>query len=71
MPPMSSRRSWIAAFIGHVLRSGLAVDPDWAYDVAEEAYPAWLNCDPGLAADSTFGTCDESPAKATAGRTLH
>jgi hypothetical protein len=27
---MMLRRSWIAAFIGHVLRRGFADDPDWA-----------------------------------------
>ena len=65
------RRSWIAAFIGHVLRRGLADDPDWAYDVAEEVYPVWVNCDPELAADSAFGVYDEPPPASALTRTLH
>jgi hypothetical protein len=47
----SSRRSWIATFIGHVLRRGFADDPDWTYDVAGEVYPVWAGCDSEVAAD--------------------
>ena len=66
------RRPWIAAFIGHVLRRGLADDPDWAYDVAEEVYSAWANSDPEQAADSAFGVYREllEPVLAEK-RTLH
>jgi hypothetical protein len=52
---MLARRRWIAAFIGHVLRRGLADDPDWAYDVAEEVYAVSAECAPEFAADSAFG----------------
>ena len=48
----SSHRWWLAAFVGHVLRRGLPDDPDWAYDVAGEVYPLWVNCETELAADS-------------------
>jgi hypothetical protein len=51
----TSRHSWPAAFVDHVLRRGLADDPDWAYDVAEEVYPVWVNCDPEVAAELVFG----------------
>jgi len=65
----ASRRSWLAAFVGHVLRRGLADDPDWAYDVAEEVYPVWAGCDPEVAADSAFGVYEESSERFR--RTLH
>jgi hypothetical protein len=52
---MLARRRWIAAFIGHALRRGLADDADSAYDVADEVYPAWAECPPEVAADSAFG----------------
>jgi hypothetical protein len=68
----STRRSWIAAFVGHVLRRGLADDPDWAYDVAEEVYPVSAHCDPEVAADSAFGVYDERETGGGLGRpTLH
>jgi hypothetical protein len=67
----SSRRSWIAAFVGHVLRRGLADDPDWAYDVAEEVYPVWVNCDPEDAARSAFGVYDEPSGAHALNQTLH
>jgi hypothetical protein len=67
----SSRRSWLTAFVGYVLRRGLADDPDWAYDVAEEVYPVWANCDPAAAADSAFGACDALADSDAMTRTLH
>jgi hypothetical protein len=67
----ASRRFWLAAFVGHVLRRGLADDADWAYDVAEEVYPLWVNCDPELAADSAFGVFDEPLADDAPRRTVH
>jgi hypothetical protein len=54
MPAMLSRRNWIAEFIGHVLRRGLADDPDWIFDAASELYSEWGDLDPELAADSAF-----------------
>lgn len=65
------RRSWLAAFVGHVLRRGLADDPDWAYDVAKEVYPVWVDCDPEDAADSAFGVLDAAARGGALGRTLH
>jgi len=65
----TSRRSWIAAFVGHVFRHGPADDPDWAYD--EEVYPLWVNCDPEIAADSAFGVHDMRLGADAARRTLH
>jgi len=67
----SSRRSWLTAFVGHVLRRGLADDPDWAYDVAEEVYPVWVDCDPEVAADSAFGVHDRLVDPDAMTRTLH
>jgi len=52
---MLSRRPWITAFIGHVLRRGHAVDPDWAFDTAGDLYLAWREVTPEFAADSAFG----------------
>jgi len=52
---MLSRRPWIAAFIGHVLRRGHAVDPDQAFDAAGDLYLDWRDVNPEFAADSTFG----------------
>ena len=52
---MLSRRPWIAAFIGHVLRRGHAVDPDSIFDTADEMYLDWRDSDPAIAADSAFG----------------
>jgi hypothetical protein len=68
---MLPRRHWIAAFVGHVLRRGLADDPDLAYAVGNELYPAWVNCDPEDAADSAFGPGEEQPAAAPLERILH
>jgi len=68
---MLARRRWIAAFVGHVLRRGFADDPDWAYEVAEEVYPVWVNCDPEIAADSAFGVYDEPSGSDATKRTLH
>lgn len=67
----SSRRSWLTAFVGHVLRRGLTDDPDWAYDVAEEVYSVWVNCDPEVAADSAFGVHDRLADSDAMKRTLH
>lgn len=67
----SSRRSWLAAFVGHVLRRGLAHDPDWAYDVGEEVYPVWVNCDPEVAADSAFGVYGAMGDADAMTRTVH
>jgi hypothetical protein len=67
----SSRRSWLTAFVGHVLRRGLADDADWAYDVAEEVYSIWANCDPEVAADSAFGVYDVLVESDATIRTLH
>ena len=58
---MLSRRSWITAFVGHVLRRGLADDPGLAQDVAEEVYPVWASWDPEVAADSAFDIFAERP----------
>ena len=66
-----SRRSWLIAFVGHVLRRGLADDPDWAYDVAEEVYPVWVDCDPEAAADSALGVHDRLVDPDAMTRTLH
>jgi hypothetical protein len=49
----------------------LADDPDWAYDVAEEVYPVWVNCDPEDAARSAFGVYDEPADSGAMRRTLH
>ena len=51
---MMSRHHWITEFIGHVLRRGLADDPDWAFDVADESYTELGSLDPESAADSAF-----------------
>jgi hypothetical protein len=51
---MMLRRPWIAAFVGAALRRELTTDPDGAFDVADQLYPAWRNSDPELAADSAF-----------------
>jgi len=71
MPAVLSRRNWITEFIGHALRRGLADDPDWTYDVAEEVYPVWAGCDPEVAADSAFGAYDEAAGTGAPQRTLH
>jgi len=64
---MLSRRPWIAAFIGHVLRRGHAVDPDWAFDTAGDLYLDWREVTPELAADSAFcpgaGASDSSASR--------
>jgi hypothetical protein len=51
---MLSRRPWITAFTGHVLRRGHAVDPDWAFDTAGDLYLDWREVTPEFAADSAF-----------------
>ena len=56
MPRMMLRRPWITAFIGAALRRELTTDPDWAFDVADELYPAMSALDPEVAADSAFGS---------------
>lgn len=53
------------------MRRGLADDPDWAYDVAEEVYPVWVDCDPEVAADSAFGVHDTLADPDAMTRTLH
>ena len=53
------------------MRRGFADDPDWAYEVAEEVYPVWVNCDPEIAADSAFGVYDEPSGSDATKRTLH
>ena len=68
---MLPRRHWIAAFVGHVLRRGLADDPDLAYAVGNELYAVWVNCDPEDAADSAFGLDEEPSAPLPLKRILH
>lgn len=50
-----SRRPWIAAFIGHVLRGGAETDPDSAFHVADSLFLESRHLDPEVAADSAFG----------------
>jgi hypothetical protein len=52
---MLSRHSWIAAFIGHVLRGARATDPDRVFDTASELYPELGELNPEFVADSAFG----------------
>ena len=60
---MLSRRNWITEFIGHVLREGMADDPDRVFDSASELYWDWSDLDPELAADSTFSADDLRPVE--------
>jgi hypothetical protein len=59
---MLSRHSWIAAFIGHVLRGARSTDPDRVFDTASELYPELGELNPEFVADSAFGPL--APAKA-------
>jgi hypothetical protein len=56
IPCMMRLQPLIAAFIGHVLRTGMADDPDWAFDAADELFPTLGELNPEFAADSAFGT---------------
>ena len=49
---MSSRQRWITEFIWHGLRKELAEDPEWAFDVASEAYSQWRDLAPTVVADA-------------------
>ncbi len=57
--PTMSRRPWIAAFIGHVLRGGAETDPDSAFHVADSLFLESRHMDPELAADSAFAGLDQ------------
>ena len=52
---MLSRHHWSTEFIGYVLRQGLTLDPDRAFDTAGELDPKWGDMNPEFAADSAFG----------------
>ena len=53
----------MAAFIGqHVLRRGLADDPERVFDMAGESYSEWRDLDPDVAADSAFSSDMNRPA---------
>ena len=54
-------RPWITEFIGAALRRELTIDPDWAFDVADELYITMSALDPMLAADSAFDAQHDLP----------
>ena len=62
---MLSRHSWIAAFIGHVLRGARSTDPDRVFDTASDLYPELGELNPEFVADSAFGP-PESAGRACA-----
>jgi len=56
------RRPWIAAFVGAALRRELTTDPDGAFDVADQLYPAWCNSDAGsVFASLSAGNSGDDP----------
>lgn len=63
---MMLRRPWITEFIGAALRRELTIDPDWAFDVADELYITMSALRPKLAADSAFDA-QHDPADGTSG----
>ena len=51
---MLSRRNWITEFIGHVLRRGISVDPDSAFDTASELHSELGDLNSQFGADSVL-----------------
>lgn len=54
-PTIMTRRPWITAFIGHILRRGGATDPDTVFHVADSLFLESSHLDPEAVAESTFG----------------